>query len=170
MEWTECARSKGVTNEEIISIGPLNPLVEKVWTYNFLDGVTSTSLFIIYLSDDSTVEPAGALKPRPAETVPVQSISTENAFNGPTTTKPPSISLYIEDRRALRHNDRVLGASEQSGNGWAYRKSLLKDFGLTFPRESFSRNPGSGQRPRDKKENDRSVRQSEHEKESAVNC
>lgn len=89
MEWTECARSRGITNEEIISIGSLNLLVEEVWTYNFLD------------------EPAGALKPRPVETVPVQSISTEhasteNAFNGPTTTKPPSISLYIEDRRALR--------------------------------------------------------------------
>ena len=57
----------------------LNLLVEEVWTCNFLDGVTSTSLFTIYLSDDSTVEPAGALEPRPVETVPVQSISTENA-------------------------------------------------------------------------------------------
>jgi hypothetical protein len=51
-----------------------------------------------------------------------------------------------------------------SGNGWVCRRSLLKDFGSTFPRESFSQNPKSRLRLGDKKENSGSVRQSESEK------
>ena len=52
-EWTECARSRGLTDNEIIGADPVNPFIKEDWTFNILKGLSFTS-FSRLLADRSS--------------------------------------------------------------------------------------------------------------------